>query len=68
MGQLSRAVLPGQEEQNDFGVRTVLSATSGDLGVAWDQRAAVTGMRTDSNLTSGTLPLTLGKTEVAEGS
>lgn len=40
----------------------------GALEVAWDQCAAVTGMRTDSNKTSDTLPLTPGKREVAQGS
>lgn len=39
----------------------------GALEVAWDQCAAVTGMRTDSNKTSDTLPLMPGKREVAQG-
>ena len=70
MGQLTRAggaKCLWRQLDPYLGVVTVLFAMSGALGVAWDQRAAVAGTRTDSNKTSDTLPLTL-KTEMAWGS
>lgn len=39
---------------------------SGALGAAWDPSTVEIGMRRDSDKTSDMLPLTLGKTEVAQ--